>query len=141
MSNPYVGQDVSGPQVDSARSLATVVYVIQAIAVVTALPLVAGVILNYLKMDEVRGTWVESHFRWQIRTFWLSLLWGFLLFLAIVMLGLGGLGAAMAGSDLGAAGGMISAVMIGAVGGVGIFAWLLYRIIRGWLRLSENQPI
>jgi uncharacterized membrane protein len=141
MSNPYVGQDVAGPQVDSGRSLATVVYAIQAVAVVTALPLVAGVVLNYLKMDEVRGTWVESHFRWQIRTFWLSLLWGFLLFLAIVVLGLGGLGAAMAGSEIGAAGGVISAVMIGAVGGVAIFAWLLYRIIRGWLRLSENQPI
>ena len=141
MSNPYVGQQAAGPQVDSARSLATVVYAIQAIAVVTALPLVAGVILNYLKMDEARGTWVESHFRWQIRTFWLSLLWGFLLFLAMVVLGLGGLGAAMAGSDIGAAGGVISAGIVGAVGGVGILAWLLYRIIRGWLRLSENQPI
>lgn len=141
MSNTYAGHDVAGPQVDSARSLATVVYAIQAIAAVTALPLVAGVILNYLKMDEARGTWVESHFRWQIRTFWLSLLWGFLLFLAFMVLGLGGLGAAMAGSEAGAVGGVVSAGIIAAVGGVGIFAWLLYRIIRGWLRLSENQPI
>jgi uncharacterized membrane protein len=47
----------------------------------------------------------------------------------------------MAGSEAGAVGGVVSAGIIAAVGGVGIFAWLLYRIIRGWLRLSENQPI
>ena len=141
MSNPYVGQEAASPQVASAKSLATVVYAIQAIAVVTALPLVAGVILNYLKMDEVRGTWVESHFRWQIRTFWLSLLWGVLVFLAVLVLGLGVAGAAAAGSDAGAAGAAVSAGLVAMVGGIGIFAWLVYRIVKGWMRLSENQPI
>ena len=141
MSNPYVGQETAGPQVASAKGLATLVYAIQAVALVTALPLFIGVIINYVKMDEVRGTWVESHFRWQIRTFWLSLLWGVLLFVAVMVLGLGVVGAAMAGSDAGAAGAAVSAGLVGMVGGVGIFVWLAYRIIKGWLRLNADQPV
>jgi uncharacterized membrane protein len=141
MSNPYVGQEAAGPQVASARTLATVVYAIQAVALVTGVPLFVGVILNYVKMDEVRGTWVESHFRWQIRTFWLSLLWGVLLFAAVMALGLGVVGAAMAGSDAGAAGAAVSAGLVGMLGGLGIFVWLVYRIVKGWLRLSDDQPV
>src|SRR5882672_11113596 len=44
-------------------------------AFLTRLPSIIAVILNYVKRGDVRGTWLESHFRWQIRTFWFGLLW------------------------------------------------------------------
>ena len=55
---------------------ATIVYALQAGSFLVGVTYFAGVIVNYMKMDEVRGTWVESHFLWQIRTFWFSILWG-----------------------------------------------------------------
>lgn len=141
MSNPYVGQEAASPQVASAKSLATIVYALQAASLVVGFTSIVAVIINYVKMDEVRGTWVESHFRWQIRTFWLSLLFGFLLFVLFLVFGLGIAGAAAVGSEAGAAGGALSMGLVGIVGGLGMVAWYLYRIIKGWLRLSENQPV
>src|ERR671937_1330868 len=59
-------------------------------AFITGWPSIIAVILNYLKRSNVRGTWLESHFRWQIRTFWYGLLWVCLCFLFIVAtLGIG----------------------------------------------------
>ena len=81
--------------------------------------IVAGII-NYVKRDEARGTYLESHFRWQIRTFWFGLLWcaiGGLLFVTIV-----GIPAALG-------------VWLGA--GV----WAIYRIVRGWLALHDRRPV
>ncbi|MEW5927024.1 MAG: hypothetical protein AB1941_06055 [Gemmatimonadota bacterium] len=141
MSNPYVGQDAASPQVASARGLATAVYALQAASFVLGVTPIVGVIINYVKMDEARGTWVESHFRWQIRTFWLALLFGVVLFAAVMLLGLGTVGAALAGSDAGTAGGAISVWLIAVAGGLGITVWYVYRIVKGWLRLSQNQPI
>lgn len=146
MSNPYVGHEpaTAPPQVASAKGLATVVYALQAASVVTGVTMLVAVVLNYVKMDEVRGTWVESHFRWQIRTFWYGILWGVLLFVALMLLGLGTAGAAAIGSDAGTAGGALSAMVVAVVavlGGLGIFVWFVYRVVKGWLRLSENQPV
>jgi len=59
-----------------SKNLTNLVYLLQAIAVFTAVPFFIAVIINYVKKDEVKGTLAESHFRWQIRTFWFSLLWG-----------------------------------------------------------------
>jgi uncharacterized membrane protein len=59
-------------------------------AFLTGWPSLIGVILNYIKRNEARGTWLESHFRWQIRTFWYGLLWVCLCLLFVVMtLGIG----------------------------------------------------
>ncbi len=141
MSNPYVGQEAASPQVASAKSLATVVYALQAASLVVGFTPIVGLIINYLKMDEVRGTWVESHFRWQIRTFWLTLLFGVLMFVMLLLFGLGIAGAASVGSDAGAAAGGISIMLLAIVGGLGMLAWYVYRVVKGWIRLSENQPI
>ncbi|HEX8274007.1 MAG TPA: hypothetical protein VF615_15325 [Longimicrobiaceae bacterium] len=141
MSNPYVGQDAASPQVASARGLATAVYALQAASFVLGFTVFIGLVINYIKMDEVRGTWVESHFRWQIRTAWLWLAFGLLLTIGLVMLVLGTAGAAVAGSEAGAMGGMLSVTTVGLVGGLGLAAWFVYRIVKGWLRLAANQPI
>ena len=81
-------------------------------------PSIIAVILNYVKRSEVRGTWLEAHFSWQIRTFWFALLWlvvGGVLFLTVV--------------------GIPFAIVLWF--GTGI--WVLYRIIRGWLALYSHK--
>ena len=85
-------------------------------------PSLIAVILNYVKRSEARGTWLDSHFRWQIRTFWYGLLWVSLCMLFIVMtLGVGIL---------------IAWIPLGAVG-----LWFIYRIARGWLALVDRRPM
>jgi uncharacterized membrane protein len=83
-------------------------------------PSIIAVILNYVKRSDVRGTWLDSHFSWQIRTFWYALLWlvvGGILFATVV--------------------GIPFAVVLWLATGI----WVLYRIIRGWLALSSRKPM
>jgi uncharacterized membrane protein len=91
-------------------------------AFLTGWPSIIAVILNYVKRSDVRGTWLESHFRWQIRTFWYGLLWVGLCVLFIV--GTLGIGLIVAWLPLGA-----------------VSIWFIYRIVRGWLALRENRPM
>ena len=55
------------------KDLALLVYILQAVGLVIGLTWIVAVIINYVKRDDVRGTWIESHFDWQIKTFWISL--------------------------------------------------------------------
>lgn len=104
-------------QIRSLSRLATIVYALQALSLVTSLlTLFAGVIINYVRRDDVRGTWLESHFRWQIRTFWFTMLWTALGVATIIFLI--GWGILFAAS-----------------------VWLIYRIVRGWLYLYEQRPM
>jgi uncharacterized membrane protein len=83
-------------------------------------PSIIAVILNYVKRPDVRGTWLDSHFSWQIRTFWFALLWvavGAVLFATIV--------------------GIPFAWALWVITGI----WVLYRIIRGWLALSSQKAL
>jgi len=91
-------------------------------AFLTGWPSIIAVILNYVKRSEARGTWLESHFRWQIRTFWFGLLWIVLCVLFIV----GTLGIGI----------LIAWLPMGLVG-----LWFIYRIVRGWLALSSGRPM
>ncbi len=91
-------------------------------AFLTGWPSIIAVILNYVKRSEARGTWLQSHFRWQIRTFWFGLLWVTLCVLFVLAtLGIG----------------MLIAWLPLAVVGL----WFIYRVIRGWLRLIDRQPM
>ena len=89
-------------------------------AFLTGWPSIIAVILNYLKRDEVYGSYLQSHFHWQIRTFWFALLWLILMILLVVTLI-----------------GIPVAWIIGVTTGI----WVLYRIVRGWLRLTDAQPM
>jgi uncharacterized membrane protein len=89
-------------------------------AFLTGWPSLIAVILNYAKRSDIRGTYLESHFRWQIRTFWFALLWllfSGLLFLTVI--------------------GFPLAILL--LCGTGL--WILYRIIRGLLRLMDELPM
>jgi uncharacterized membrane protein len=116
---------------DSLVTLTHVIYALHAFTVVTGIlspafiltafltgwPSILAVILNYLKRGEARGTYLESHFRWQIRTFWFALLWVAIAWLLIITLL-----------------GIPFAVAIFVIVGL----WVLYRITRGWLRLIDR---
>ena len=96
-----------------------------ATAFVFSIPSIIAVIMNYVRQSDVRGTWLESHFRWQIRTFWFSVLWMVLagLFSAplVLLLGLG----------------VLTFFLAAAIVGI----WVLYRVIRGWLALRDGKPL
>ena len=87
-------------------------------------PSIIAVIINYVKRGDARGTWLESHFTWQIRTFWFAMLWAAIIFcagflLAIVLVGF--------------------AIWIVGLAVLGV--WAIYRIARGWMRLQDRQPV
>jgi len=89
-------------------------------AFLTGWPSIIAVILNYVKRGDVRGTTLESHFRWQLRTFWYALLWVAVAFLlAITIIGI-----------------PFAWLLV-----VGTGVWVLYRIVRGWLALSQGETI
>ncbi|KON81363.1 hypothetical protein PA01_06855 [Azoarcus sp. PA01] len=112
-------------------TLTHLIYALHAFAVVTgvvgsatiigsfvaSVPSIAAVVLNYLKRSAVRGTWLESHFRWQIRTFWFAALWivaGLLLAFTII--------------------GIPLALALVALAGL----WVVYRVARGWWSLLHR---
>ena len=83
-------------------------------------PSIIAVIINYVKRSEARGTWLESHFSWQIRTFWYAVVWaavGFMTFVTII--------------------GLPIAIAIF----ITLSIWAIYRIARGWLRLKDGQAM
>lgn len=88
-------------------------------AFVTGWPSIVAVLINYLKRSQAAGTPLESHFRWQIRTFWWTVLWG-----AIALL--------------------LIATVLGVVFAVPLLllvgAWVTYRVARGWLALARGKP-
>jgi len=91
-------------------------------AFLTGWPSIIAVILNYVKRSDVRGTWLESHFRWQIRTFWYGLLWvGLCVLFIVVTLGIG--------------------LLIAWLPLLVVSFWFIYRIIRGWLALKDGRPM
>jgi len=62
-------------KLDSLKTLTTVIYGLYALSMFAGISAVVAIVLNYIKVDDARGTWLESHFSWQIRTFWWSVLW------------------------------------------------------------------
>jgi uncharacterized membrane protein len=89
-------------------------------AFLTGWPSIIAVILNYVKRSDVRGTWLDSHFSWQIRTFWFALLWvviGAVAFATVI--------------------GIPVAIILWFATGI----WVLYRIIRGWMALTSEKEL
>ena len=120
-------------QVNTSASLYTwtqIIYVLHAASLVTGIlgvatvigafligwPSIIAVIMNYIKRSEARGTWLESHFRWQLRTFWSGVIW--VLLVGVLTFGIGLL---------------ILWLPLGL--------WFIYRIARGWLALSAHRPM
>jgi uncharacterized membrane protein len=58
------------------KTVAAVVYALLAAGFFVGITWIIAVIIDYVKKDDAKGTWLESHYRWQLRTFWFGLLWG-----------------------------------------------------------------
>lgn len=89
-------------------------------AFLTGWPSIIAVLINYAKRADVRGTYLDSHFSWQVRTFWYTLLWVVVaaaLFVTVI--------------------GIVPAYIVAVGAGV----WVLYRIVRGWVALNEGRPL
>ena len=100
-----------------ARNIATVVYGLQILGVfLGGVPTLIGLIINYVKRADVHGTLAQSHFRWQIRTFWFALLW------AVI-------------------GVVLMAVFIGVAILVADGIWVIYRVVKGWLYLNDRKAM
>ena len=96
-----------------------------ATAFVFSIPSIIAVIMNYVKRGEVRGTWLDSHFGWQLRTFWFAALW-------IVLIGL-------FSAPLVLLFGLGLATWVLGIAVVGI--WVIYRVVRGWHALKDGRPV
>jgi uncharacterized membrane protein len=87
-------------------------------------PSIIAVIINYVKRSDAKGTWLESHFQWQIRTFWYAML---------------------ASIVIGASGALLAIVLVGfAIWAIGFFLlgiWAIYRIAAGWMRLNDGRAV
>lgn len=129
------GRDPEGREpLPSAVTVANVVYALHGLAIVVGLvgsatvvgsflgsvPSIVAVVLNYLKRYDARGSWLDSHYRWQIRTFWFALLWVALAALLILTL---------------------VGIPFGVAILIGVSIWLIYRIVVGWLRLIDRRPM
>jgi uncharacterized membrane protein len=104
-------------QLASLKTLTFSVYVLQVLSVFVGITAIVGVIINYIKRDETAGTIYESHFDWQIRTFWWGLAWSILGFILLFAFGLG--------------------FVVWFVAGI----WAIYRVVKGFLKLNDNQPV
>ncbi len=103
-------------RIKSLRTITQIVYVLYALSYFTGITAIAGIIINYIKREDAAGTWLESHFTWQIRTFWYGLLWAVIGWATLI-------------------------ILIGFVVLLVGFCWMLYRIIKGWLNLNDNKPM
>lgn len=100
----------------SLKTVTFVVYLLYALSYFTGVTAIIGIIINYVKKEEVAGTWLESHFRWQISTFWFGMLW------AVVGI-------------------LTTFILIGFAILFANFCWIIYRIVKGWLNLNDHKPM
>lgn len=121
---------------DSNRTLTLVLYILYIIAIFSGgLLAVIALIINYVKRNDVRGSIFESHFTWQIRTFWWYLFWNIIAFIPFFFLFFTG-----ENTDLFAGVALISTTFCLTVIGIS-WIWIVYRAIRGIIRLNDNQPM
>ena len=103
-------------QLQGLKTVTMVVYALQALSFLWGVTAIVGVVINYVKREDARGTVYESHFDWQIRTFWWGLAW------LIV-------------------GGVLAILLVGFLVLFIAWIWMIYRVVKGWLKLIDGQPV
>lgn len=135
---PYNQTPQNTPVKNNLLFITQLVYILHALSIVIGLmtgasilsaflfgwPSIAAVVLNYVMRSDARGTFLESHFSWQIRTFWYGMIWTALVAIA---------------------GFFLTAILVGPIiwfiGFIVLSIWVAYRIAIGWLRLRQYRPI
>jgi uncharacterized membrane protein len=100
----------------SLKTMTTVIYALYALSLFAGVTAIVAIVLNYIKLDDAKGTWLESHFSWQIRTFWWSVVW-------LVVGGIAWI--------------ILAGWLVWGVAGI----WFIYRIAKGWLNLNDGKPM
>jgi uncharacterized membrane protein len=106
----------AGAATQSLKNITRVVYVLQLMSLLVGVTFIAAVVINYVSRKDAEGTWLASHFRWQIRTFWWCLLW--------VCAGIATL-----------------VIVVGFFVLMAATIWMLYRAIKGLINLEEGKPM
>ena len=106
----------SQQKMKSLKQLTIAVYALQTASFMVGITFLVALIINYVKRPDVEGTFLESHFTWQIRTFWYALLWGIIGFVTLF-------------------------AVIGYLILLANTVWIIYRIVKGWLRLADDMPV
>lgn len=121
---------------NNSKSLTLILYILYMIGIFSAgILAIVALVINYVKLDSVRGTIYESHFRWQIRTFWWYLIWNIIAFIPFLFLFFTTNNAnAFAGVAIGAT------VFCIAIVGLS-WIWILYRAIRGLMALNDHKAL
>lgn len=135
MSDPNPQMPAAAVPVDeSLLSYTHVMYALHSLAVligvttfhtiigsfIGSLPSIVAVVMNYVRRSATHGTFIESHFRWQLRTFWFAVLWAFAAVLAFVT---------------------IIGIPAAIIGLIVLTVWIIYRLLRGWLALRDKKPM
>lgn len=102
--------------IEKLKQYNLITYILYILGFFVGVTPIIAVIMNYWKRDEMRGTWLESHTTWQIRTFWVSLI-GYLI------------------------GGLLTAVLVGFAILFFVFVWNVYRLAKGLIALNNGQPV
>ncbi len=116
MAEDFNSSPVEPQAAVSNKRIIFIVYILQAAGLFIGLPFIGGVIIDYIKRADLKGSWLESHCRWQIRTFWFSLLWAFVGIVTYV-------------------------IVVGHFILVADGIWIIYRIIKGLLYLNEGRTM
>ena len=106
----------AGEKAKMDQQMTTAIYVLYAVALLVGITYLAAIVMYYVKRDDITDPVLQSHWRWQARTFWYSLLWS--------LIGI--------------------ATMVVIIGFFILFAnliWYIYRVVKGWTRLNENKPM
>lgn len=100
----------------SLKKYTYAIYILQALSFLTLITAIFGIIINYIKEEDVRGSWLQSHFSWQKNTFWYGLLW--------TLLGV-----------------LTAPLLVGYAVLAVVTIWLMYRIARGWIYLVDGKEM
>ena len=117
MNDLIDGSAKTSDELAGLKTITQVVYAMQALSFAFGVTALIGLVINYVKREDVAGTLYQSHFDWQIRTFWWGLLWSVIGFVLMFAFGLG------------------LVVLFVA------WVWAIYRVVKGWLKLTEGKPV
>jgi uncharacterized membrane protein len=117
MNNPDAAGNNAAENIESARNITLAVYILQSLFFLGCIPPIIGVIINHVKLEDVQHTWLASHFRWQIRSFWFGIVW---LFFGSILVFVFGIGILVLWAN---------------------FIWFIYRIVKGFLRFLDGKPM
>jgi uncharacterized membrane protein len=101
---------------DADKQVTTIIYALYAASLLVGVTCLVAIVMNYVKRDDVAGTFLESHFRWQIRTFWFAMLWSVVGVASLFVF----VGFFVLGANL---------------------LWFIYRVVKGWINLNDGKAM